>query len=189
MIETQRLLLRRWRDADLPVLAAIHADAEVMDWMGSGPLSADQSAAFVARAEAEFEALGHGLFAVERKADARLVGFLGLSAIRHGPPAPQGVEFVWGLARAAWGAGMATEGARAVMTDGLGRLNLEEIFAYTSRGNLRSQAVMRRVGLHRRPELDFDHPALAPDHPLRPHVVFSTIEAAPARIAASRTMG
>ena len=174
MIETERLLLRRWRDADRKPLAAIHADASVMDWMGMGALSAVQSGAFIDRLEAQFEALGYGLFAVERKADARLIGFLGLSSIHHPPPVPQGVEFVWGLAHAAWGSGFATEAARAVMADGFERLKLPEILTYTSRGNLRSQAVMRRIGLHRRPDLDFAHPALADDHPLRPHVVFST---------------
>jgi RimJ/RimL family protein N-acetyltransferase len=174
MIETRRLLLRRWRDADREPLAAIHADADVMDWMGMGVLSAGQSGAFIDRLEAQFEALGYGLFAVERKSDARLIGFLGLSLIHHPPPVPQGVEFVWGLARSAWGRGFATEAARAVMTDGVARLKLLEILAYTSQRNLRSQAVMRRIGLHRRPDLDFDHPALAQDHPLRAHVVFSS---------------
>ena len=174
MIETERLMLRRWRDADREPLAEIHADADVMEWFGMGALSAEQSGAFIDRQEAQFEALGYGLFAIERRADARLIGFLGLSPIHHPPPAPQGVEFVWGLARSAWGAGFASEGARAVMADGFERLKLREILAYTSQGNLRSQAVMRRIGLHRRPDLDFDHPALADDHPLRPHAVFST---------------
>ena len=172
MIETERLLLRRWRDADRKPLAAIHADASVMDWMGMGALSAVQSGAFIDRLEAQFEALGYGLFAVERKADARLIGFLGLSSIHHPPPVPQGVEFFWGLAHAAWGSGFATEGARAVMADGFERLKLPEILAYTSRGNLRSQAVMQRLGMSRAAERDFDHPTLANDHPLKRHIVY-----------------
>jgi RimJ/RimL family protein N-acetyltransferase len=174
VIETERLWLRRWRDGDRAPMAAIHADPGVMDWMGMGALSAEQSGAFIDRQEAQFKTLGYGLFALERKTDAQLIGFLGLSPIHHPPPVPQGVEFVWGLAHAAWGSGFASEAARAAMADGFSRLKLTEILAYTSQRNTRSQAVMRRIGLDRRPDLDFDHPALANDHPLRAHVVFST---------------
>ena len=64
--------------------------------------------------------------------------------------------------------------AAAALRDGLERVGLPEIVSFTATTNLRSQAVMRRIGLHRRPDLDFDHPRLAADHPLRPHIVFST---------------
>ena len=61
-----------------------------------------------------------------------------------------------------------------MLRDGLDRVGLAEIVSFTARSNVRSQAVMQRIGLHYRPELDFDHPRLAPDHPLRSHVVWST---------------
>lgn len=188
MIETQRLRLRPWRDDDRAPLAVIHADPEVMDWLGVGPLSAAESAAFLDRVQEAFARRGHGLLALERKADQRLIGFAGLNPIDHPPPVPQGVEFTWVLARFAWGEGYATEAARALLADGLERLRLPEILAYTSRSNQRSQAVMQRIGLARRPDLDFDHPVLSPEHPLRPHVVFSTRTAGEARIAREGSM-
>ena len=89
-------------------------------------------------------------------------------------PAPAGVEIGWRLARHAWGSGYASEAAAAVLKDGLERVGLSEILSFTARSNVRSQAVMRRIGLKRRPDLDFDHPGLAADHPLRPHIVWST---------------
>ena len=50
---------------------------------------------------------------------------------------------------------------------------VDEILAWTAATNLASQAVMRRIGMVAEPWRDFDHPRLAPDHPLRAHVTWS----------------
>jgi ribosomal-protein-alanine N-acetyltransferase len=84
------------------------------------------------------------------------------------------VEVGWRLVRTAWGHGFATEAARAAIDDGFSRVGLPEIVSFTARSNLRSQAVMERLGMERDENRDFDHPKLAPDHPLRPHVVYAT---------------
>ena len=55
---------------------------------------------------------------------------------------------------------------------GFDTLGLNEIVAFTFRGNLPSQRVMERAGMTRDPTADFDHPRLEPGHPLRPHVVY-----------------
>ena len=83
------------------------------------------------------------------------------------------MEIGWRLAREAWGHGYASEAARALLKEGFERLNLPEIVAYTAESNLRSRAVMERVGMRRDVSRDFDHPALAKDHPLRRHVVYA----------------
>jgi RimJ/RimL family protein N-acetyltransferase len=83
------------------------------------------------------------------------------------------VELGWRLAREAWGEGYASEGAAASLAWGRARLDVERIVAFTADTNLRSQAVMRRIGMTRRPDLDFDHPELAQNHPLRRHVVYA----------------
>src|SRR3546814_3732503 len=75
----------------------------------------------------------------------------------------------WRLAYEAWGEGLATEGAAAALAWGFANLDTPEIVAFTARSNLRSQAVMRRIGMTPAPERDFLHPNLAHDHPLRPH--------------------
>ena len=171
MIETQRLILRRWRAADRAPFAAMSADPEVMDWLG-GTTGEAQSEAVIDAIEARFERLGYGRFAIERKDDGAFLGFAGLAPAHESKPVPEGLEIGWRLIRAAWGHGYATEAAQAALDDGFTRVALAEILAFTAESNLRSQAVMDRLNMIRDPTRDFDHPALAEDHPLRRHVVY-----------------
>jgi ribosomal-protein-alanine N-acetyltransferase len=68
------------------------------------------------------------------------------------------VEVAWRLTRPYWSHGYATEAARASLDYGFGRLGLDEIVAVTVPANRRSRQVMRRLGMTRQPEDDFDHP-------------------------------
>ncbi len=172
MIETERLILRRWRESDREPYGAMSADPAVMDWLG-GTRPRGESAAQIDHFEARIEQHEHGVLALERKADGEFLGFAALAVTDCPPPVPQGVEVGWRLARHAWGFGYATEAARALLVHGFEHLGLDEIVSFTAATNLRSQAVMRRIGLERRPDLDFDHPAFAEGHPLRAHVVFA----------------
>ena len=171
-LETGRLILRRWRDADRDPYAAMSADPAVMDWL-DGTRSRAESDAQIDRFEAQLEQRGHGVLALERKADGAFLGFAALAVTDRPPPVPQGVEVGWRLARQVWGFGYATEAASALLVHGFEHLGLDEIVSFTAATNLRSQAVMRRIGLSRCPDLDFDHPAFAEGHPLRAHVVFA----------------
>jgi ribosomal-protein-alanine N-acetyltransferase len=168
VLETPRLLLRRWRDEDRDPFAALNADPDVMEHFVA-PLSRDESDDFVDRIEAHFEQHGWGLWAVEVKATGQFAGFVGLW-----PPnwAPSLTEVGWRLGREHWGHGYATEGARAAVEDGFDRLGLDEIVSFTTVGNIRSQRVMQKLGMTRDPADDFDHPNVPEDHPIRPHVLY-----------------
>ena len=173
MIETERLALRRWRLKDLEGLARIHGDPEVAYWLGGSAFAAVRAGA-IERIEAHFEAHGFGEWAVERKEDGVLLGLAGLrNTTFPGPVGMPAVEIGWRLARPAWGQGYASEAARAVLRDGFERVGLREVMSWTAEANLRSRAVMSRIGLERRPDLDFDHPQLDGAHPLRRHVVYT----------------
>jgi RimJ/RimL family protein N-acetyltransferase len=87
-------------------------------------------------------------------------------------PVGPAVEMGWRLIPEAWGDGLATEGAKAALAWGFDHIDAPEFIAFTAETNLKSQAVMRRVGMVSDPSRDFDHPRLAPDHPLRRHVVY-----------------
>lgn len=172
MLETERLILRRWRSGDREAWAAMNADPQVMRHYEK-PLTAAESNARIERLERHIDDHGFGEYAVERRADGVLLGMVGLATLDAPNPLAPGVEVGWRLARHAWGQGYATEAARAAMDDGFARIGLDRIVTFTARPNLPSQAVMARLGMTRRPDLDFDHPALPPGHVLRPHLVWS----------------
>ncbi|MER6156462.1 GNAT family N-acetyltransferase [Streptomyces sp. NPDC001868] len=168
-LRTDRLLLRDWRESDLAPWAALNADPEVREYF-PGVLTSEQSEASAARFQADLDARGWGWWAVEVCATGEFIGFTGLDPVDEHLPF-SGVEAGWRLARTAWGHGYATEAARAVLDFGFGRLRLPEILAVTTATNLRSQAVMRRLGMTRNPADDFDDPDV-PEGPLRRSVVF-----------------
>lgn len=158
MIETERLVLRRWYDSDRPAFAAICADPEVMQWLG-GVLTREQADERIDRVEATFERVGYGRFLIERKADGAFLGWCGVMPCHESvTPIAGQPEMGWRLVRDAWGEGFATEAARAAIDDAFGRLGMAEVLAYTSPANIRSQAVMKRLGMRREPQRDFEHP-------------------------------
>ncbi|MEV6976050.1 GNAT family N-acetyltransferase [Kitasatospora sp. NPDC093806] len=166
---TDRLLLRRWRESDLEPWAVMNADPEVREHLGE-VLTREQSDASVARFEAAFDRRGYGWWAVEVRESGEFVGFAGLDEVDEGLPFG-GVEIGWRLARPAWGRGYATEAARAVLAHGFEVLALPEILAVTTASNVRSQAVMRRLGMTTDPAEDFEDPS-EPEGPLRHNVLF-----------------
>ncbi|WP_031522006.1 GNAT family N-acetyltransferase [Streptomyces sp. NRRL F-5123] len=168
-LRTDRLVLRRWRESDLEPWAAMNADPEVREHLGD-LLTREQSAASVARFQAEFDQRGYGWWAVEVEAAGEFIGFAGLDEVDDYMPFT-GVEIGWRLARSAWGLGYATEAALAVLAHGFDTLELPEILAVTTATNLRSQAVMRRIGMTRDPAEDFDDPT-EPEGPLRRNVLY-----------------
>lgn len=172
MLETPRLILRRFREADRDAFAAMNGDPRVGEWLG-GTSDRAASDATLDRINAHIDAHGWGLWAAERRADGRLVGMIGLSTVKADAlPVGPAVEMGWRLIPDAWGAGLATEGAKAALDWGLAHIDTPEIIAFTAATNLKSQAVMIRVGMVADPVRDFDHPRLAQDHPLRRHVVY-----------------
>lgn len=171
MIRTERLWLRPWSDADLAPFAALNADPETMRWLG-GPLARPASDALVARFEASWRERGFGPFAVEIPGRARFAGFVGLAVPAFEASFAPCVEIGWRLAREFWGQGYASEAARACLVLGFRELGLDEIVSFTAVGNEASRRVMERIGMLRDRAHDFDHPSLAPGHPLRAHVLY-----------------
>ncbi len=169
--ETERMLLRRWRDADREPFARMNADPRVMEHFPA-PLTRAQSEAMIHNIEARFVDRGFSLWAAELRSSGEFLGFIGLSipAFRaHFTPC---VEIGWRLDAAHWGKGLATEGARAVANHAFDALGLQEIVSFTVAANLRSRRVMEKIGMTHDPGDDFDHPSLPPRHPMRRHVLY-----------------
>jgi RimJ/RimL family protein N-acetyltransferase len=170
-LQTERLILRPWREADREPFAALNADARVMEYMPS-VLSRAQSDALAAELIAELEARTFGLWAIEVPGVAEFAGFVGLHVPTFEAPFTPCVELGWRLACDFWGRGYATEAARAAVRDGFERVGLAEVLAWTVPTNVRSRRVMEKIGMCRSPGDDFDHPRVQEGHPLRRHVLY-----------------
>ena len=171
MLRTDRLALRQWREADLEPFAELNADPEVMRYFPA-PLTRAESDAHAERSRARIAERGWGLWAVEVVGEVPFIGFIGLAEPRFEAHFTPAVEIGWRLAREHWGHGYAVEGARAAVAYGFGELGLDEIVSFTTTANERSRRVMERLGMTHDAADDFEHPLLAPGHPLRPHVLY-----------------
>lgn len=170
-LETPRLRLRGWRDADLDSLAQMCGDPLVMRYFPA-LLSRDECAAMMARCRIHFARHGFGFWALERKDDGRFVGMTGLAWSRLQLAFCPAVEIGWRLAHEYWGQGLAREAAGAALACAFERLRLPQVVAYTSGLNEPSWQLMRALGMQQDPLGDFEHPGLAEGHPLRPHVLY-----------------
>ena len=171
ILRTDRLILRPWEDADLPLVAEITSDPEVMRHFHITRARA-QSDAWVARTQAHIDTHGFGVLAVEAPGVAKLIGFVGLSTVPASIPCAPAVEAVWTLGSQFWRQGFCTEAAQAVIKDGFERLGLQEIVAMTAAANEPSQAVMRKLGMKRDFLDDFGHPFVPADHAMYRHVLY-----------------
>jgi ribosomal-protein-alanine N-acetyltransferase len=170
-LRTERLVLRPWRQSDLEPFAALNADPRVTATL-AGSLSRTESDALVARIAARFCTKGFGQWAVELPGVAPFIGFIGLAAPDFDAPFMPAIEIGWRLSFVHWGRGYATEGARAVLDFAFTRAGLDALVSFTTESNLRSRAVMERIGMRHDAAEDFDHPKLDAAHPLRRHVLY-----------------
>lgn len=151
----------------------------MVESLGSCPTPAE-SDALIERYTAEMATEGWGLWAVEVVDGAPFIGMVGLHRVNPALPCAPAVEVAWRLCPDAWSHGYATEAAGAALDYGFGTGGLEEIVAFTTMLNTRSQSVMTRLGMARDIEGDFEHPSLPESSPLRRHVLF---RARPRRLA------
>ncbi|GAA1568522.1 GNAT family N-acetyltransferase [Kribbella sancticallisti] len=148
MRTTERLLLRPFRDEDLPAWGDLNTDPEVMRYLGGQPLSRAESDAIAAGVNAQYVAEGIGFLAIERRSDGAFLGAAGLTREQWHP---DDIEIGWRLARFHWGHGYASEAASSWLAYAFTDLSLPRVIATTDAPNLHSIAVMKRIGM------TFDH--------------------------------
>jgi RimJ/RimL family protein N-acetyltransferase len=147
-LETDRLVLRAWRDDDLDAYAALCADPEVMRYIGNGaPQRREQAAAAMASFREGWAERAFDLWCVVRPDDDVCVGFAGLHVPDFLPEILPAVEIGWRLAREAWGQGYATEAAIAARDFAFGTAGLDRLVSVAHAGNDASTSVMRKLGM------------------------------------------
>lgn len=155
VIETARLRLRSWRDADVaPFIAALNTLA-VMRWLGGMQDEATIMAA-IGRIRDCDATYGHCFWIVERRSDDRLLGFCGLKRVNNAAsPSLGDFEIGWRLREDAWGMGYAREAAEASLDAAFHRFDAPHVIALTVAQNEASWGLMQRLGMTRARELDF----------------------------------
>ena len=166
---TERVQMRQWRATDREPFAQLNADPRVMEFFPS-TIDRQASDAAIDRWQQQIDERGWGLWAAEL-ASNEFIGFVGLQVPTAPLPFAPCVEVGWRLAHAHWGKGYATEAARGALRVGFDRLGLREIVSFTAVGNMRSRAVMERLGM-REDEATFEHPNIAEGSPLREHCLY-----------------
>jgi RimJ/RimL family protein N-acetyltransferase len=168
-VRTERLLMRRWREADREPFAVLNGDPQTMVYFPS-TLDRTGSDALVDRIEQRFEEQGFGLWALEISETGQFIGFTGLNPMPPDVPGAGGMEVGWRLARQAWHHGYATEAARAAVGVAFEGARLTELWSMTAVLNEPSQAVMRRLGMTE--VARFEHPRVPAGHRIQPHVTY-----------------
>ena len=171
VVATARLVLRPFEDMDRAPFHALNTHPLVVEALGWSPSRAE-SDAIVDHIGEEMARDGWGIWAVEAAGGTPFVGMVGLHRARAELPFAPAVEVEWRLHPDHWGHGYATEAAAASLQFGFDEAGLDEIVAYTTTLNGRSQAVMERIGMERDRAGDFDHPRLPEGSPLRRHVLY-----------------
>jgi len=171
MPKAPRLRLTPMGPNHLKGLCELNADPGVMAHFPD-IMSHAQSAAHLTRMQDHWSENGFGLFALNRKDDGEFIGFTGLTHPSYETPFTPCVEVGWRLNSAAWGKGYALEAAQTCLNWGFKTLGLEEIVSFTSRDNLRSIALMKRLKMQSNAQEDFEHPMLATGHRLSWHVLY-----------------
>ena len=143
-VETERLLLRGWRDEDTGAWAELCADDEVMRALGrEAGLTPGDAWREMATLAGHWALKGFGHWVLESRTTGELVGRAGLL---HPPDWP-GLELGWTVARPHWGNGYAGEAARAAMEWARSELGPDHLISLIADDNLRSQRVAEKLGM------------------------------------------
>lgn len=172
MIQTGRLLLRPWRETDKDDYVRIINTPAMMEHFG-GPQRREVHDALIDRMMAAQSRDGHCMWAVEGRATRELIGICGVRIGGYeGTPVPEVLEIGWRIAEPWWGRGIAREAAAASLAWAWANTDRPFVAAWTNPANERSWGLMQRLGMVRRPELDFRHPQYGPDDPLGEMIVY-----------------
>lgn len=166
LIETERLLLRTWKEEDLEPYYEMNQDPRVIEFL-YGSIAMEEAKEFIADQNRSFLQHGYAFFAVEEKSSSAMIGFTGLMKAKK-PLPTSAVEIGWRLSSSCWGRGYATEAAKAVLDYGFKKLGFEEICSCTVVENRRSQCIMEKIGMKRDLEGDFNDF----EHPFPRHLLY-----------------
>ena len=144
-LETERLVLRMFRESDLDSYAEMCADEVVMRYISTGKtLSRAEAWRDMSRVLGHWQLRGYGLWAAEERQSQTLVGRIGC----WNPEGWPGFEVGWMLRRQYWGRGYATEGAKMALNYAFTVLKVPHVISLIYPENTPSIRVAHRLGEH-----------------------------------------
>jgi RimJ/RimL family protein N-acetyltransferase len=150
-VETERLVLRRWREGDRGAVADIWADPDVWRAIGPGamgiPFDADYAAARFEHHLSHWTQHGFGLWLAEERLSGEVAGWVGPAHPTYVPTLADAVEIGWTLRRPYRGQGLATEGAAAAVKTTFAHVAVDEVISLINPANVRSISVAERLGM------------------------------------------
>ncbi|KKK34532.1 hypothetical protein WN59_07335 [Salinicoccus sediminis] len=172
-IKTKRLIMRDWKQSDIPEFVRMNMDRDVRRYFPN-VLSAGVSEKLAVEIQKDIEDRGFGLFAVERRDTGEFIGFTGMQVLEEDGPFRlemlPGIEIGWRFSKKHWNQGFATEAARGVLKFAERHTDIKEIYALAAERNLPSINIMKKIGMEKMDE--FDHPLIVDGHSLKKHVIY-----------------
>ena len=157
LFTSERLGFRNWTSKDLTEFSALNADVDVMEHFPH-PLTQNETSQFISRLQGHYEKNGYTYFATEVLKTGDFIGFIGFAFQDYKTKFTPATDIGWRLKKSAWGKGFATEGAKRCLLYGFQKLKLNKIISTCSKGNSKSEHVMKKIGMKKAGS--FKHPKL-----------------------------
>ncbi len=159
ILETERMILREFESSDIDVMADLLADGEVMRF-SHGLKCRNETQAWLEVCRKSYSDFGFGLWAIEKRGVAGVIGYCGLSRFPD-ICGQEEIEVGYRLSRSEWGFGFATEAALAVRDHGFKAAGVDRLVALVDPGNVASIQVSKKIGMKFEREVfleGYDHP-------------------------------
>ena len=172
-IKTKRLILRDWKQSDIPAFIKMNLDKDVRRYFPDR-LSPEASRRMAVEIQKDIGDRGFGLFAVERKDTGEFIGFTGIQVLEEDGPFKLEflpcIEIGWRFSKKHWNQGFATEAAKGILKFAERHTDIKQIYALAAKRNKPSISIMKKIGMKQTDE--FDHPQIMNGHSLQRHVIY-----------------
>src|SRR5688500_2687818 len=154
MVESERLIFRKFTLDDLPDLIEQRSDPEVNKFLGGTKLQNPEALAKRIRFYIScYDSHGVGMCAMQWKPTGEMIGSAGLQPL----DGTDEIEVGYSMVKDFWGRGIGTEAARAWLEYGFGKMGLDRIVAVAHTGNLASRHIMEKLGMqYEKTEFHYD---------------------------------
>ena len=170
IFKSKRLGFRNWIDSDLIPFSKMNCDPAVMEFFPK-TLTQEETKKFIERIKEHFIQNGFGLYAVDKLLNNEFIGFIGFMKQNFESDFTPCIEIGWRISAENWNNGYATEGAKRCLEFGFKSLELTEIYSFTSKINIKSEKIMKKIGMKKTGE--FDHPKIEKKSQLKLHILYN----------------